>query len=213
VDSDGKPIAEARIDHTADRGNLHQTDAAGRFDLYTTAPSIVIRKAGFRSEFVLTKDAMQARITLQRVGTRTFPSCPNNGSYEGIDGWGAVFQFPKQSGIRVSGQARDIDYGARSYYIKTATGPKGITHGSGPMWAIGVPEDDSVWRSVQYEEAAYDFDGFAVLDARGQSPNGNRWRYLGKFGESASYDDVDETTAKALDRFLDGACLKPASRR
>ena len=34
--------------------------------------------------------------------------------------------------------------------------------------------------------------------------NGERWRSLGKFGESASYSDVDEATAKILDNFLEG---------
>ena len=55
----------------------------------------------------------------------------------------------------------------------------------------------------------FDDDGLPIIDARGQSPGGKRWRQLGKFAESASYSDVDEATAKILDRFLDGACLKP----
>jgi len=33
------------------------------------------------------------------------------------------------------------------------------------------------------------------------------WRYLGVFGESAFYRDVNEATARILDHVIDGACL------
>lgn len=115
-------------------------------------------------------------------------------------------------GVNVSGQGQDIDYGARGYYVDTPQGPKGIRHGSGPMWSFGTPPDRDVWRSVKYEEVVHDVGGLTIIDARGQLPNGDRWRYLGKFGESASYSDVDEATAEILDKFLDGACIKPTAR-
>jgi hypothetical protein len=81
-------------------------------------------------------------------------------------------------------------------------------HGSGPMWSFGLPSEPDVWRSIEYEEIVYDNSGVRIIDARGQFSNGNRWRNLGMFGESASYTDMDEATAKILDRFMDGACLK-----
>lgn len=64
-------------------------------------------------------------------------------------------------------------------------------------------------RSVEYEETTYDFEGLPIIDARGQLPDGQWWRYLGKFGESASYSGVDPAAAKVLDTVLDGACAKP----
>ena len=57
----------------------------------------------------------------------------------------------------------------------------------------------------------FDVGGLTIIDARGQLANGNRWRTLSKFGESASYYDMDEATAKILDQFLDSVCLKIAS--
>jgi hypothetical protein len=214
VDPEGKSIPEAPIDHTNDRRQLHQTDANGRFELDTQAPAIVIRKAGFQSELVRTQDATEIRVTLRKLtGARSFPACAATGQFEGIDGWGASFQFSKVPGVKASNQGQDIDYGARSYYVDTSQGPKGIRHGSGPMWSFGMPIDQDVWRSVKYEEITFDFGGFPIIDARGQFQNGNRWRYLGKFGESASYSDVDEATAKILDQFLDGACLKLPPRQ
>jgi hypothetical protein len=78
--------------------------------------------------------------------------------------------------------------------------------------ALLLPHD--VWRSVEYEETIYEVgDPLTILDVRGLFANGNRWRYLGRFGDSASYSDVDEATAKLLDQVLDGACLPSAPRR
>jgi hypothetical protein len=212
VDSEGKPIANARIDHSNDILQAHQTDTTGRFELDTRAPILVVRKSGYRSELVHTQDAKGMRIPLQQFGEkRTFTTCSKSGSYVGIDGWGATFQFLHVSGVKTSRQGRDIDYGARAYYVETKSGPTGIRHGSGPMWSFGTPSDQDVWRSINYDEITYDFEGLPIMDARGKLSNGRWWRYLGKFGESASYSDVDEMTAKILDKFLDGACSKAIS--
>jgi hypothetical protein len=213
-DQEGKPIVKARIDHSNDRLHSYQTDSGGRFELDTRAPILVIRKAGFQSALVRTQDVMEARVTLQKLSkNRLFPACSNTGQYDGLVGWGTSFQFRRTAGIKVSRQGHDIDYGVRNYYVMTKQGPKGIMHGSGPNWTYGTPEDRDVWRSVKYDEVTYDAGGFTIIDARGQLANGKLWRSLEKFGESASYSDMDEETAKILDKFLDGACLKPASHR
>lgn len=210
VDSEGKPVANANIDHSNDRPQEHRTDTTGRFELDTRAPILVVRKPGYRSELVHTQYAAEMRLTLKKAGEeRIFPTCSKAGSYIGIDGWEATFQFRRISHVKASRQGQDIDYGARGYYIETKSGRKGIRHGSGLMWSFGRPPDHDAWRSVKYEEVTYDFEGLAIIDARGQLPNGQWWRYLGKFGESASYSDVDDVTAKVLDKFLDGACSKP----
>jgi len=156
--------------------------------------------------------AADVRITLQKLdGSRPFPICSNTGKFEGIEGWGPSFQFPRVSGVKANQPVTDVDYRARSYYVNTKDGAKGmIRHGSGPNWSYGTPSDLDVWRSATYNETTFDLG--AIIDARGQFPNGKRWRYLGKFGESASYSEVDEATAKILDQFMDGACLKAAPR-
>jgi hypothetical protein len=212
-DTAGSPVPGARIDHTSDHLHAYQTDAAGRFDVDTRAPAVVIRKAGFQSVWVRTQNA-PIRITLQRVSqVRAFPVCSPTGRYEGIEGWGAAFEFLKMAGIKSSKQGRDIDYGVRNYYVKTKRGPKGVLHGSGPLWSFGLPVDRDVWRSVKYEEVTYENGGQPIIDARGEFANGDRWRSLGKFGESASYSDVEPATAKTLDKFLEGSCLRSAPPR
>jgi len=214
IDPEGVPVGGAGIYHSNDWRQAHQTDAEGKFELDTRAPAIVIRKVGFRSEWLRVTEAGELRVRLQKLSeSRVFPTCSSTGQYVGMHGWGASFYFPRTSDIKESGQGQDSDYAARSYYVETAQGRKGIRHGSGPMWSFGMPLDQDIWRSVKYEEATYDVGGLTIIDARGQLANDNRWRSLGKFGETASYSDVDEATAKILDRFLDGACLKRASRQ
>lgn len=168
----------------------------------------------FRANLSSYKNAADLRITLRRLdNTRPFPTCTATESYVGIDGWGASFRFPKVEGVKVSKQGQDIDYGARSYYVETKKGPRGIRHGSGPLWGLGMPFDSDVWRSVKYEETSYDFGRQTIVDARGQWRNGQRWRYLGKLGESAAYSDVDDATSKILDKVMDGACLNSIAIR
>jgi hypothetical protein len=211
VDAQGKPVAEASVDHTYDQLHAHKTDPEGRFELDTRASAVVVRKAGYRSEVIRTMDATQVRVTLRKLDRAVFPACSAVGRYEGIDGWEASFQFQNTPGIIASPQVRDADYGARDYYVDTENGRGGIRHGSGALWSFGVPLDEDVWQSVAYEEIVFENGALTIIDARGQFPNGTRWRQLGKFGETASYSDVDEATAKSLDRFLDGACLKSTS--
>ena len=208
VDPEGQPVGDADIGHIGDRWQVHQTDLEGRFTVDTKAPSIVVRKAGFRSELVRTQDVTDIRVTLHKLnGSRTFPNCSNTGYFEGIEGWSASFRFLRMSGVKASPHVSDIDYGVRYYSVATKHGRKGITHGSGPMWSLGAPSDLDVWQSAKYEETASDAGGLTIIDARGQLTDGSRWRYLGMVGESASYSGVDEATAKKLDQFLDGACV------
>jgi hypothetical protein len=87
IDPEGKPVVEARIDHSNDSRQAHQTDSEGRFELDTKAPILVVRKAGFRSELVRTQDATEARVTLQKLTEkRLFPTCSSTGTTESMDG-------------------------------------------------------------------------------------------------------------------------------
>ncbi len=76
-----------------------------------------------------------------------------------------------------------------------------------------MPSDVDVWQSVGYNETTFEDGKISIVDARGRLPNRNLWRFLGKFGESADYSNVDEATAKILDQVLDGACVKSINRK
>lgn len=213
VEPDGRPVAEASVDHSNDHRE-YQTDSDGRFVLDTRAPALVVRKAGFQSELIRTQNVTEVRVILRKATqNRVLPACGNSGRYEGLRGWAALLRFPRIPGVKASRQGRDIDFGVRVYYVNTGQTHKGIMHGSGPNWSYGIPSSLDVWRSVRFEETAFSAGGYTITDARGQLANDRRWRYLGRFGESASYSDVDETTAKVLDEVLDGACLSAGATR
>jgi carboxypeptidase family protein len=206
-DADGKPIGGARIEHSDNRRETIQTDATGRFNLRTRAPAVVIRKAGYRSQWLRITDISEVPITLQPGDSDLqIRACPRTEPCESIDGWGAQFCFPRVPGVTASRQGQDIDYGIRGYVIDNSKA--GIRHGSGPLWGFGLPSDDDVWRSVEYRETVFGTDPLITIDARGRTADGKFWRNLGKFGESASYRDVNEADAQLLDRVLDGACIR-----
>jgi hypothetical protein len=208
VDLSGNPVPGAAIVHAG--RTMPVTDAEGRFEVDTNAPAFVVRKSGFRSEFVRINSANVPRVTIQKLNeTLTFPTC-SGGGLIGIKGFQAQFRFHKVRGVVAESQGGDVDLGSRLYYVETRQGRKGIAHKSGVHWGSGLPLDQYVWQSQKYDETIYAAGNEGILDARGEFANGNHWRSLGRSGETAVYSDVDEATAGTLDRFLDRACLSPA---
>lgn len=214
MDQDGKPVVEAVIGNAdAASTQLMQTDAAGNFAFDSKAPFFVIRKAGFRSERVSTQGAENLKVNLQPLnGPTPIQVCTDDTPREGLDIFLAAFQFAKTNTIVATKPNMDVDYLSRGYYLKGARKSGAIYHGGGPMWGGGEPMDDDVWQSVQFEEVVYKTAKSDITDAKGQFPDGKRWRHLGWFGESASYEGVDPETAKIFDRFLDSVCLKSMKR-
>jgi hypothetical protein len=208
--NDNRPIADADVDYADGPFRVCKTDASGRFALTTSAPVLVIRKTGMRSRAVFLKDASEIRVVLEPERRKpTIQICSNRTKYESIKGFDARLWFPMIAGVKASPQGNDVDYGARYYFVTMEHGTRGIQHASGPMWGFGKPAHDIVWRSVSYDEITYDLGGVTITDARGETEDGKRWRYLGRFLESAAYRDVESEAAVVLDKVLDGACLLP----
>jgi hypothetical protein len=209
VDHDGRPVADVRIDHDGNRARPTVTGADGKFRLVTRAPALVLRKTGYRSFFMRTTAAFPDRIVLERADSTDEPRvCSAREQCDFIAGWQAEFCFPRVAGVSTSAQSQDADYGIHVFAVKAASGAVGIRHGSGPMWTFGIPVDDDVWRSVEYSEVTRRDGKIEIVDARGQTADGKHWRYLGRFGESASYRDVDDEAVRMLDRVLDGVCIR-----
>ncbi|MBE0657315.1 MAG: hypothetical protein IH602_06465 [Bryobacteraceae bacterium] len=230
VDEEGAPVVGAEIFYSNDFRNVPSTQLDGKFQMETRAPVLVVRKGGYESRMIRTEEAAVRitmrrgalgeggsnraeespafRITLRKTqGERRFPACSGSGQHRRNAGLSTSFVFPKVPGVDVSDKGHDVDYTTQYYSIKTKNGRKGVQHGWGPLWGGAEPLYFDVWKSVKYEEIRYENDGLTIVDARGQASDGQRWRSLGKFGETATYSDVDEATAKILDRLLDGACL------
>jgi hypothetical protein len=207
VDSSDGPIAGASVQHTGVSTKEIVTDLTGHFDLTTRAPAFVIRKVGFESAFVRTQNAQSIRITLKQ-SQGALPVCSKKFPCSSIVGFGCVFCLPHIPGIKFSEQGNDIDYGQRILSVRSNHGRQSIQHAGGPMWGPGIPFDEDVWDSVEYLEKTYRFGAGLVLDARGQTRSGKLWRIIGRFGETASYRDVDKESATQLDRVLDGLCIR-----
>lgn len=205
LDDSGKPVAGAHIDHSdlEPREQLF-TDDRGRFQLRTRAPAIVVRKLGYDGQLVKTGSAGTLRVILHHA-TRTLEPCAP--ACRGLKTSASVFCFPPIPGVHIGEQGRYEDTFVRAFTVQSADRTTELLHGAGPTWSLGIPYTGDVWESSHYSERALPGDGSDVVDARGVAPDGRRWRYLGRYGESASYYEADPPAATLLDRVLDGVCL------
>lgn len=206
VDPAGKPIAGAHIDHTdvKEQEKLF-TDDQGRFQFETGAPAFAVRKLGFNGERVRVQGNGALRVVLHPA-TRAMPAC--TATCATLKSADSVFCLPPVPGVEASDQGRYADSMTQVYKIATKDGQRELLHGAGPTWTLGVPYTGDVWESPDYTERAYLLGDSDVVDARGKTPDGKLWRYLGRFGESVSYYEVDATGAALFDKVLDGVCAR-----
>lgn len=215
VDQAGNGIAGTEIDSGSMTGPA-LSDTSGSFVFNSIADpwTVIVRKRGFHSRLVtMSLTGSTNRVELQPSGDdAVFPACSPQGDYVGLQGWGARLRFRIPVGFQASNQDADIDYGIRSYTIAVGNGRFGIRHGAGPLWGGPSPSFFDLRSAVEYSERFYDIDGVRIVDGRGRSDTGKYWRSLGKFGETASYAEVEAEIAKKLDALLDSACLIPQNR-
>jgi hypothetical protein len=208
TDTDGKALADVSIQHASLKYPSGKTDAQGRFDFRTQAPAIVFRQNGFNGSYYRVQGDETLQIKLEPA--RQFPACRSSSDCVSLKGWPSRFCCQRVHGVKRTAQGNDIDYGQRWFVIQTPAGKRGIQHGAGVMWSFGLPFDEDVWSATQYSETDYrDPDGLLVIDARGQNANGECWRVLGHFGETAAYRKVTQDRAGLLDKVLDSACALP----
>lgn len=214
VDIDGKPVEGVRIDHASMQGfGDRSSDRDGHFVVGTSSRPVVFRKPGYQGQMIPPSSAANLRIVLKSA-TKEFPVCKTLRDYNGINDGTPGLYFPEVDGVSADARGSDADYVTRGYSVKTKGGWKGIVHGRGSAWSFGIPTSMDVWESAEYSDTSYPEISFmqghtTIVDARGKTRSGKFWRYLGLFGESAAYRDVDEPTARILDRVIDGACLLP----
>jgi len=194
IDVAGRPIKDARVDHTrkpvvvppsrlglAPSPDETRTDADGHFRVVTGVPAIVIRKPGYTSQRVLITENTIVRITLRDIDAK--PRCNQSPP-------------PEVKTLK----ANDADYTATWYYIETKEGRKGVIAGTGLSYSVGAPSDSEVWTSAEYAEEMYDN---GIIDASGHSSDGKYWRSRSYFQAAAQYYDVDQKTAELLNCVMD----------
>jgi len=84
--------------------------------------------------------------------------------------------------------------------------------GWGPAYSWGLPTLASYYDGlVQLEERDIDhLPGTINTEYRGVRSNGTYWRWVGRIGESVSYDQVDKEAVAYYDRIIDSLCwLRP----
>ncbi len=213
TDIDGKPLVDAWVDHTGIARQWVRTNAEGRFEIQTRAPAIVFRKNGFNSRYYRVERDAAVEIQLES-DSGSLHACATSANCLSLKWFLSTFCLPKVRGVKATTQGNDIDYVEREFVIKTPGGTKGIRHGAGPNWGLGIPSDDEVWSSVEYHETNYrDLDGDQVVDARGKASNGEYWRFLARSSESATYYNLSADEAELLDKVLDGVCLRRQPQR
>lgn len=197
TDAAGKPVADARVDHTGKKvvapsilsgtPGETRTDADGRFRFEIDVPFVVVRKPGYESQRLRVTSDAQVSVTLQPIKAES--RCKLSPAPE----------------VKTR-EANDEDYTATWFYIETKDGPKGILSGSGLMYSWGAPEDKQVWTSVEYSEAMAQN---GVIDAWGHTADGKYWRLRAVFGAAAHYYNVDRETAGQLDCVMDRVSVEP----
>jgi len=198
LDGNGDPVAESAIFYSYHR-DLGHTGKDGKFSIQTTYSRLLIRKAGYVSAMATrsnTGDPIIVHLQALPNGKR-LPKCPRNNV-------GFSIRFAKLKGMIVSGESRDVDFTARQYsFGKTAS----ITHGSGPMWAFGMPLQAEV-ESEGFAEKVFSHPSAdtEIYDYRGRDANGSYFRSVGFIGEAAAYSTKDLVAARQLDAILDTAC-------
>jgi hypothetical protein len=198
TDASGKPIQDARVDHTgrivvaastalavAPSPDDARTDTDGHFRLLTSAPAVVVRKPGYASQRVLVTGDAQVEITLKPMKA-------------------ALLCKERHPATVKTKKANDADYTAAWFYIEAKDGPKGILSGSGPTYSFGAPIDSWVWTAVEYFEVMYES---GMIDASGRSSDGKYWRSRSIFGEAAQYFNVNQETADKLNCVMDNVIL------
>lgn len=213
VDANGDSIPGAIIAHANSRSQAAETDAGGRFTVDTDAPMVVIEKPGYLGHRIRTSEAHEAHVTLVRL-SESFPVCEETNPLIGIDeGTLGGFFFRRIAGIKSTQPTWDVDYVARNYSISVGRKKYVVLHGAGPMWGGSELPDELVWKSVEFDQRDYEAGGVDVVDAHGTMPDGTRWRHLGVWTTSASYEKVPQEAAAVLDRLLDSACWKPSPKK
>ena len=209
LDPDGLPLAGAHIDHSDVREQEQLfTDESGRFYVETRASAVVVRMHGFDGRRIQTDRPGPLRIVLQRA--TSLQACKS--ACVGLKSSHSAFCLPTIPGVHVSDEGHIGDSVMREVMFSTGDGPRELLFGSGANWSLGIPYTGDVWEASEYSEKTYTIGDLDVVDARGKTAEGKAWRYVGTFGESASYYEVDPKDTRLPDRLLDGVCVGEAQR-
>jgi hypothetical protein len=195
VDEEGLPLPEVSV-----TGLREGSRADGRVEGASTLSRLVFRKQEYSA--VVAAPATGMVVILRSAPPPPFPRCRTRSAL------GTMFSLPSAKRVL---RFQDSDFSGTSYVLQTKTGKYTIDHGHGPNWSHGVP---SVWflsNAATYEETSFNSGipgSLNITTACGVLTDGTHWRFLGKYGETISYQTKDAEAAAKLDTIFDTVCLQ-----
>ena len=182
------------------RGALKVVDAqrTARFTLAGYRPVTRVLQADTESEIVLQKDDSLAW-------------APSRCSAVTDMLMGDVMGFKLPAGTAVS-RTEDIDYSS----VVVQAGNDSVRLAWGAFWSWGVPGPYFFSEISNLQERSLVLaPDVTVAEYKGTRTDGTRFRYIGMFGETISYDGVSRDSADYFDRIIDSICWRrvPAATR
>lgn len=195
------PIAAVRIERTDQKGRTNQSVRPD--DL------MMIRCVGFISRRITPIPTPSVNIQMESsIGQ--FPSCTVEDLRTCASNFGSLC-FPEARKMRIK-TIQDADYYGRLYCTGKGRRESCIGHFEGETWSYGFPIGNLILDSEQISEMMYLKDGAYVAVAHGKA-NGESWRFVGKLGETVTYEYViDDVTKAEFDAILDRICIKSSDK-
>jgi hypothetical protein len=210
---DGSPLSDVSVDHVAVwKGSILmessiKTTADGHVMFQTVAPAVVFRKKGYESKLVrVVQHKGMLQITLHNLTKEVgIPKCEPD-TCPAL-GFGSLCP-PRILGVDLGPRGGSIDAFEETFTIRKGKQLWTMIHGAGPSWTRGLPPSRNIWSSIEYKEQLRHGPGIDLLDASGTNEAGQKWRYVGTFGESLHYFDLEPNVAAVMDLILDRLCLR-----
>ena len=183
-----------------------ETDEKGRYRIQLPSTStdfccvLQFKKQGYRT---LTKAADPVSgvldIILQTGESKWAPPDWNPSVPKRV---GAQMRFLVPKGTKVK-RGRDVDYWTIAVGFGSHKNLEWMQLGGGPTWSSGLPLKSDMTSLVEISERDM-VCGIYGIDIRGRTKEGKRWRFVGTWGETATYRDASEQAARFFDSIIDG---------
>jgi Carboxypeptidase regulatory-like domain len=206
VGENGKPVEGVQIAINSVRA-VSQTDDDGRFVVSIVTPpglQALVRFSG-RDIQPLTKlmassSPQDVMVTVHKATNSLWKisQCRTKPTFGGA--FAMAFQVPKNIKVRSSGGFDSVNY--RIEFKKSRMG-----YGAGFNWSEGLPLSIELKDLSDISERDINFGEEVMgVEYRGIHRNGTYFRYIGKWGETVSYNHAPKDAALFFDTILDSLC-------
>ncbi|MBM3754855.1 MAG: hypothetical protein FJW38_12855 [Acidobacteria bacterium] len=202
VDAQSKPIPDVHVMHA---GGDFKTPADGTFRLSTSSPFVVFRHYRFASIVRRPGELKDVRIQMSTISLNRFSACVGH-QFDKPTLATFAFRISYAPGVvELESLLQGGDTSYRVYALESSHAAR-MLHETGINLSLGFPEDTEKWSSVEYREVSFAAGRVPIVDSRGVTADGKRWRFLGRLTETISYGPLPPHEAAIFDRAIDGVC-------